>query len=317
MNTEFLREFTVFAKYLNFTAAAKAIPTSQPTLSRHIAELEEELGCNLYTRDSDINLTYAGSVLLFEADKLLHCEKRLKEAVGDAKSVQCVRLKIENYPFMRTVMASTNKALDRLQNNHPELHVEVDFVPPKKNLPIYDSVLTGYFDIAVLAHTSFGEPDFSVPEGLEALPLRSHRSKIGFFVSNKNPLAQANEVSLHDMDGAEILVPINHEFGGYKEDIRSVFEAFGVAPFEVPIRFASMEDYSFGDLQNRILVVTESDLSTPTSPYLNNPNCTVVKCKEDVATTPFFVFRKDDSGIALQYFLEEMRQVLEDELQGI
>lgn len=50
MNTRYLKEFLVIAEELNFSAAAKRLYTTRPTLSEHLAELEDELGCKLVER---------------------------------------------------------------------------------------------------------------------------------------------------------------------------------------------------------------------------------------------------------------------------
>lgn len=64
MKTEHLREFSVLARYLNFTEASKELFIAQSTLSSHIAQLEGELGFSLLERKGDVRLTVAGSLFL-------------------------------------------------------------------------------------------------------------------------------------------------------------------------------------------------------------------------------------------------------------
>ena len=78
MNTDYLREFVVFAGYMNFTAAAKALNLSQPSLSRHVSELERRYGCELVDRTSPVlRLTHCGRMLLAQAPELLSAEDAL------------------------------------------------------------------------------------------------------------------------------------------------------------------------------------------------------------------------------------------------
>ena len=59
--------FLAAAKYLNFTEAAKNLYVSQPSLSRQIAMLENEIGVQLFFRTRrNVRLTPAGTVLLKE-----------------------------------------------------------------------------------------------------------------------------------------------------------------------------------------------------------------------------------------------------------
>ena len=53
-------EFNVLAECLNSSAAAKELYVSQPTLSKHMAALEEDLGFRLIERQPATRLTPAG-----------------------------------------------------------------------------------------------------------------------------------------------------------------------------------------------------------------------------------------------------------------
>jgi len=63
-----LRYFIKAAELLHFTRAAEALYVSQPTLSVHIQQLEEELGTQLFARvGRRVQLTEAGELLLIRA----------------------------------------------------------------------------------------------------------------------------------------------------------------------------------------------------------------------------------------------------------
>jgi LysR family transcriptional repressor of citA len=67
-----LRTFQVAARHLNLHQAAQALYLSQPTVSKHIQQLENELNCNLFERwGRSLRLTPAGERFLFYANKLL------------------------------------------------------------------------------------------------------------------------------------------------------------------------------------------------------------------------------------------------------
>jgi DNA-binding transcriptional LysR family regulator len=54
MDIEYLREFIILARYLNFTATAEMLHTTQPTLSRHISSIESEVGIKLFYERSTL-----------------------------------------------------------------------------------------------------------------------------------------------------------------------------------------------------------------------------------------------------------------------
>ncbi|MBP2652413.1 MAG: transcriptional regulator AlsR family, partial [Firmicutes bacterium] len=63
-----LKYFLSVAKNLNFTRSAAELFITQPTLSQQIAELEKEIGVQLFVRSTrKIKLTHAGTTLLGEA----------------------------------------------------------------------------------------------------------------------------------------------------------------------------------------------------------------------------------------------------------
>ena len=72
MTTERLFEFLVLSQTLSFSAAAKKLFMTQSTLSRHIAELEGELGLKLMDRNTHtVRLTQEGRMLASRIPRLL------------------------------------------------------------------------------------------------------------------------------------------------------------------------------------------------------------------------------------------------------
>ena len=72
MELRHLRYFVAVAQELNFRRAAERLHLAQPSLSRQIHNLEEEIGTRLLERDrKQVALTEAGRVLLREVPRLL------------------------------------------------------------------------------------------------------------------------------------------------------------------------------------------------------------------------------------------------------
>ena len=64
MELRVLRYFLMAAREENMTKAAQLLHVTQPTLSRQIMQLEEELGCKLFRRSNhNIYLTEEGMLL--------------------------------------------------------------------------------------------------------------------------------------------------------------------------------------------------------------------------------------------------------------
>lgn len=72
MDVRVLRYFLVVAREENITKAAQLLHVTQPTLSRQIIQLEEELGVKLFTRSNhNIILTDEGMLLRRRAQEIV------------------------------------------------------------------------------------------------------------------------------------------------------------------------------------------------------------------------------------------------------
>lgn len=90
-----LREFIALAERLNFSAAAKHLFIAQPVLSRHIADLERQLGVQLFIRNKhSVQLTAVGELLLEESQALLARYEELLQKIRLAASGLTGSLKI-------------------------------------------------------------------------------------------------------------------------------------------------------------------------------------------------------------------------------
>lgn len=83
MELRVLKYFAVVAAENSITKAAEKLYITQPTLSRQIAELEEEVGAPLLVRGNrSVSLTAAGELLLRRAEEMIALEDKIKEEVG-------------------------------------------------------------------------------------------------------------------------------------------------------------------------------------------------------------------------------------------
>lgn len=83
VETRLLHYFLTVARERNITGAAKLLHITQPTLSRQMALLEEELGVKLFIRDSrPLSLTDEGLLLRRRAEEILELVKKAETEVS-------------------------------------------------------------------------------------------------------------------------------------------------------------------------------------------------------------------------------------------
>ena len=85
MELRHIRYFVAVAEALNFTKAATRLRLAQPALSRQVADLEDELGVDLFRRSSHgVALTAEGQLFLEEARAIL---QRADESVAKVRAL--------------------------------------------------------------------------------------------------------------------------------------------------------------------------------------------------------------------------------------
>lgn len=90
MEIRVLKYFLMVAREENITHAAELLHITQPTLSRQLIQLEEELGVKLFQRSKHrIILTEAGMLLRRRAEEIVSLsEKRWKTCITRQVSLQ-------------------------------------------------------------------------------------------------------------------------------------------------------------------------------------------------------------------------------------
>ena len=95
MTTDQMKSFIKAAEYLNFTKAAEQLYITQSAISRQIGAIEQELGCQLFTRqNSQIRLTPEGQLLYKGLSKIYNDYSILLHALAESSSGMSGELRI-------------------------------------------------------------------------------------------------------------------------------------------------------------------------------------------------------------------------------
>ena len=83
MDIRVLKYFLMAAREENITKASQKLNVTQPTLSRQLMQLEEEMGVKLFARSNhSVSLTYAGMLFRRRAQDLVDLAQRAKDEVA-------------------------------------------------------------------------------------------------------------------------------------------------------------------------------------------------------------------------------------------
>lgn len=123
MEIRTLRYFLAVAREENMTEAANVLHVMQPTLSRQIAELENELGCTLFVRTNRATtLTEDGMRLRQRAEEILALVEQTESEVGPGAELQgTVRIGAAETRAMKSAV----EAFRRVHALHPKVQIEL------------------------------------------------------------------------------------------------------------------------------------------------------------------------------------------------
>lgn len=126
MNLNQIKHVLTVAEEKNFTYAAQKLYISQPSLSKSIRVLEEELGTELFERNP-IKLTYAGEIFVKKAKKILSELSELEIQISDVSSKNKTSLVI-GIPSHRCYYFIP-KILNDLHSEYPNCYIKIEEYP--------------------------------------------------------------------------------------------------------------------------------------------------------------------------------------------
>ena len=122
MDIKTLKSFVSVAKHQSFSEAAKELHTVQPAISRHIAQLENELDVVLFIRNSrDVAITQAGEQLLKDTNAILELAAKAKTQVKRAHNGQVGTLNIAHLSSACLTFMAT--LVRKYKQQYPHVHV--------------------------------------------------------------------------------------------------------------------------------------------------------------------------------------------------
>lgn len=183
--------FRAVAHRRSFSAAARELSLSQPSVSQQVAALEREVGTRLLDRrPGGIALTEAGEILLEHADAV--AERLGLAAIQLADLAGGGRTRLHLGAFPTALAGFVPSAVARLRERSPAANVIVD-EGPSDELP--DRVRSGELHLAVV-YQDAAEPRREDP-GLERLDLLREAFLVA--LPPDHPLARRRRIHLSDL----------------------------------------------------------------------------------------------------------------------
>ena len=176
----------------NFTRAAQALSLTQPAVSHHISQLEQELGVRLFVRgNGDLMLTPEGETVLRYVRRMKALEKKMAEELQEAGR-RLTRLRIGiTHTAESSIVA---EVLARYTNENPGISITI--VTDNIN-NLYDMLENFELDLAVVEGRS------TRPE-LSALMLDT--DYLVCVLANTHPLSRSSMITLDEIRQEKLIL---------------------------------------------------------------------------------------------------------------
>lgn len=201
MDMSTLREFLILAECLNFSHAAKKANISQSSLSKHIKQLENDLGSRLFLRDSHaVELTIIGRVFAEKMERVLAEYDAAVRLVGDLGD--SVRSTLNIGIIIAAPQRIIADACRLFRSLSPETRLNIVTLEPEEIVQrIYDDDL----DLGITLSLMDSVPNDMVFNVLEW-------QRFGALVDFRSPLAALPKISASDLADQKLLIPSQDRF---------------------------------------------------------------------------------------------------------
>jgi DNA-binding transcriptional LysR family regulator len=296
MDFRHLRAFIAVAETSSVTKAAERLHISQPPLSRHIRQLEDELGTRLFVRHRHgVTLTEAGRGLLDKAKVLAEAASEFFDTAGRATRNDSHKIRIgigwglwDAVNKMRVEYAKrfTNATIEAI-----DVYCAEDYNEQLRRREL---------DVV------FGRPPFDTTFLNSAL---LYQEPILAVLSEDSPLASRKSVRIRDLSTIPLLMFDRHLLPLVYDKILDLYARAHVTPTIIPTPGAGPHNHA-----GLMLVAsgkgTYLGIGIPlTSPQPTGGVAVVPVCDQDATSDVCVASRKGETSPVVQQFLNCVSQV--------
>ena len=200
MDIRSLRSFLMIAQCLSFTEAAKRIYIGQSALSKQIAELEEELGVELFIRHyRSLELTPAGKALLREGNALINKVADVIEKTRQAHLGMRGSLRIGCFGCESAFLP---RAIKRFHSLYPQISIDIRVLTLKM---IEDALELKELDLGFIVQLG---NELKSDKFIQRL---IHRTPICFLLPSNHPYANESSIDISSLSQDSFVVLLEAE----------------------------------------------------------------------------------------------------------
>lgn len=202
MNQRQIEAFRLVMLRGSMTAAAAELGTSQPSISRLIAELEDETGLALFVRNGGrIRATDAGSAFYREVDRSFVGLEKLAHSAREIRQLGSGRLRLVAAPVL--ALSFVPAVIERFLAAYPRVAVSLEM---RSEGTIQRWASSAYCDVGFATTT---------PDAFGVTSAELYRLPSQCALPARHPLAARKRIAAADLRGERLILP------SYADDTRA------------------------------------------------------------------------------------------------
>lgn len=313
MKIESLYEFIVLTHYLNFTTAAANLHTSQPNLSKHISELEQELNVTLLRREKRLELTAAGTAFLEDAIQIHHMYKDAVKRCRDIDACAMEELVVQEPYIIDAMSEILFKSVMRFKRSDPHVMTKYYAERGKKSVELLEA---GKVDIALTIDCNSSDWIAKVSEKKNVIFYPVVREPLHVWMWEGHPLASKQAIMLEDLLNVPINMTATRSFDPMRFAILDLFTtALGKRPNLQTFSSETLNEFFLNTHDRNAVFLVSPGVAA--SPLLQMQHTMVARPLNDerARITSFLIFRADYQKKSIDRFLDIVEKVVEEDIQ--
>lgn len=215
MDVRTLRYFVEVVRQQSFTRAAEKLFVTQPTISKMLRHLEDELECTLIVREGRrLRLTDSGQAVYQRGLHILEEFRQLEAELEDINSAKRGRLRLGIPPMVGTQIAPL---IGKFRQQYPGIEL---IISEFGGLTVQQAVISGELDLALTALPA------DAVTSITSLPLFSH--PLCVVVPRNEKWLNRTRVPIAELASESILI-YNEDFALYRM-LMDAFSTHGFTP---------------------------------------------------------------------------------------
>jgi hypothetical protein len=202
---------------------------SQPSLSRHIANLEHDLNCKLFFDSQGLTLTAEGELVYARATEIINNYDNMIRELRSKPHRMPERIIIQDMLHFDTLYTGIMEAMKKTQEIHP--NVRFEYEKGQSGERLVDMIGSGSVDVAF--RLSVGTERWGVPPapaGLKGVAIPHFHGILNFGLRKGSPVLENKNLVFNDFATSTFLLPAMRRYDDFADNFISVCKDAGFYP---------------------------------------------------------------------------------------